>query len=85
MNSSEILLDNDLNLILTLNVDSIQFNGVTFEKGCQVKYKVDGGSSFIVKGFELIVSKWNEKYETTSIMLVGENEASMIENVIKII
>jgi hypothetical protein len=84
MSSGEILLDNKLNLIITLKVDSIEFKGVVFEKGCLVKDNAENSSEFIIKSFEVRISKWDGKYSTSEIMVMGDNEGSMISNVTKL-
>ena len=75
--SSKILLDNSLNVIVTLELDSLQYNGVTFKKGDTVT-DIDG-TSFIITHFELSISRWNKNYKNSVIMIMGETEGTNIE------
>lgn len=75
--SSNIILNNSLNIIVSLEIDSLVFNDKLFKKGSLIK-DISTNSEFILINFELRISRYGEEL-IPSIMVMGNNEGINIE------
>lgn len=76
----KILIDNTLNLIIDMEVESLSYKGETYNVGDTVECTVSK-SRYIIKYFEMKVSRWDGELVSPTIMVVGEEMATDIDHV----